>query len=530
MPGSPAREHADRSRPSGVRTMVRSSGAGSHRSSHPALAVPRRGASRISCRGDPSLFGSVTAGRVMMFAVLVALLGLAGSVWRRRRGVPLARSRSRSREIVERLSAHIDTVPWPLAVGLLATVSGVGWYSLGRAAAVPRIFADELIYARAARAFAEGGNPLEHGYGFVAPLIDSSAYLLTGSDVTAYRLIQVINVAVMVSAAFPAYMLARRALSRRSTLAVSALTVIVPWMVYARFVMTEAAFYPVFLVFILALVRTLERPSLLRHLVLALALVLAVATRTQAIALVAAVVSAAPVYGFARRPRTSCPTSVHTDLDRLLHCGGSRRVGKCPSAWCVQCSPRRSLASSRAPHLDRGERHIAFPRARHPRCRRRPAWSSRIACPHRRAIRAGIRGRSRLVVPRSAPPGRRALGECLWAGHDPRAQPLLHRAARLHLRTRLGGTWVPAPAGGDNGHRGRHRRPRHLDARRSDHHALDRRSELQAVGGLPTRGAVGRGVDRAGRRNRDGHRASIADLVAADRQCCPGGDRRRGCE
>ncbi len=198
------------------------------------------------------------------------------------------------------VGARMDRTPWPLGVGLAAAAAGIAWYSLGRALAVPRIFADELIYANAARGMAESGRLLGHGYGIVTPGIDAAAYLLTGDDVDAYRLIQAINVAVMVSAAFPAYLLARRALSHRSALGIAALIVVVPWMVYARFVMTEATFYPVFLLFALALVRALERPSTQRQLVLALSLVLAFATRTQAIALAGAVVSAVALHGLAR--------------------------------------------------------------------------------------------------------------------------------------------------------------------------------------------------------------------------------------
>ncbi len=201
----------------------------------------------------------------------------------------------------DQLAVHLEHVPWPLSVGLVAAAAGAVWYSLGRALVVPRIFADEIIYAEAARGLAESGSLLGHGYGIVTPAVDATAYLLTGNDVDAYRLIQTINVIVMVSAAFPAYLLAKRALSNRSALAVAALSVLVPWMVYARFVMTEAAFYPVFLLFGLALVRALERPSAQRQLVLALALALSFATRTQAVALAGAVVSAVVLHGLARR-------------------------------------------------------------------------------------------------------------------------------------------------------------------------------------------------------------------------------------
>lgn len=201
----------------------------------------------------------------------------------------------------QELGIRIDRAPWQLSVGLVSVAAGLGWYSLGRALAAPRIFADEIIYARAARGLAESGSLFGHGYGIVTPTVDAAAYLLTGNDVAAYRLIQAINVAVMASASFPAYLLARRVLSHRLALSVAALSVFLPWMVYARFVMTEAAFYPVFLVFVLALVRALEWPSAKRQLFLALALMLAFETRTQAVALAAAVVTAVPLHGLACR-------------------------------------------------------------------------------------------------------------------------------------------------------------------------------------------------------------------------------------
>ena len=245
------------------------------------------------------LFEQATAAHVLVLAGLIAVAAVLAAAHRRR-----STARVRVAPVMQNmrhgLLARLNHVPWPLSVGLAAAVAGVGWYSLGRALAVPRIFADEIIYAEAARGLAENGRLLGHGYGIVTPAVDATAYLLTGNDVDAYRLIQAINVVVMVSAAFPAYLLAKRALSHRGALAVAALAVLVPWMVYARFVMTEAAFYPVFLLFGLALVRALEKPSARRQLVLALALALAFATRTQAVALAGAVVSAVVLHGLAR--------------------------------------------------------------------------------------------------------------------------------------------------------------------------------------------------------------------------------------
>ena len=71
-------------------------------------------------------------------------------------------------------------------------------------------------------------------------------------------------------------------------------------MTYARFVLTEPDFYPVFLLFALALVRALERPTWRRQLLVIAALALTYLTRTQAIALAGAIVVAVPLYGVAR--------------------------------------------------------------------------------------------------------------------------------------------------------------------------------------------------------------------------------------
>ena len=144
------------------------------------------------------------------------------------------------------------------------------------------------------------GSLATHGYGFVTPALDSLAYLVTSSDVTAYRLVQGLNIAVMATAAFLAYPLARRAMSARWALVVGGLAVLLPWLTYARFVLTEPDFYPVFLLFALALVRALEQPTARRQILVLAALFLTYLTRTQAAALAGAIVVAVPVYGIAQ--------------------------------------------------------------------------------------------------------------------------------------------------------------------------------------------------------------------------------------
>jgi hypothetical protein len=197
-------------------------------------------------------------------------------------------------------TGHNGSLPWAAWVAVAAAAAGVVWYVLGRAVVVPSIFADELIHGEAAQDLADHGSLATHGYGLVTPVIDSIAYVLTGNDVTAYRVVQAINVVVMVSSAFVAYPLARRALTPRWALVVAAVTPLVPWLTYARFALTEPDFYPVFLLFALALVRALEHPTWERQLVVAATLALAYLTRTQAVSLVGAVVLAVLIFGTAQ--------------------------------------------------------------------------------------------------------------------------------------------------------------------------------------------------------------------------------------
>jgi hypothetical protein len=194
----------------------------------------------------------------------------------------------------------LEAVSWPRALLLIAACAGAVWYSLGRARVLPRTFADELLHERVARGVAESGSLAAHGYGLVSGIVDAFGFWLTGDGASAFHLIQLLNVMVMVSAALPAFLLARRVISRGTALVVGALTVSVAWMTYSDMITTEAAFYPVFLVFVLALVRALEHPSWGRQAVLLGALVLAFETRTQAVCLVGAMVLAATVYGWSR--------------------------------------------------------------------------------------------------------------------------------------------------------------------------------------------------------------------------------------
>src|SRR5262249_31477357 len=93
-------------------------------------------------------------------------------------------------------------------------------------------------------------------------------------------------------AAVPAYFLARRVLGQWLSLAAAALAVAIPSMVYTATLMTENAFYPIFLTFVLVLVIWLDRPTVAHTLILLGLVVVAYLTRQQAIALLPAIVTA----------------------------------------------------------------------------------------------------------------------------------------------------------------------------------------------------------------------------------------------
>ena len=116
----------------------------------------------------------------------------------------------------------------------------------------PWIMVDEIVYSELAKSFAAHGQFLvrgvsEHGYGFVYPVLIAPAWRLFGSIPDAYAAAKAINSVLMSLAAIPAYFLARRLLPPRSRSLAAALTVLVPSMLYTGMLMTENAFYPLFL-------------------------------------------------------------------------------------------------------------------------------------------------------------------------------------------------------------------------------------------------------------------------------------------
>jgi 4-amino-4-deoxy-L-arabinose transferase-like glycosyltransferase len=193
---------------------------------------------------------------------------------------------------------------WGWLAGIIAASFALrAW--LARDMVAPFIMVDELIYAELARSIAEEGDLLVRGvpasgYSVVYPLLISPAYLFFDGLVGAYGAVKTINALVMSLAAVPAYLLARRVLGTGLSLVAAVFSVALPSLVYTGTVMTENAFYPVFLTACLLLLLVLERPTRGRQLALLAALGVAYATRVQAVALVPAVLTAPVLLGLLR--------------------------------------------------------------------------------------------------------------------------------------------------------------------------------------------------------------------------------------
>jgi hypothetical protein len=185
---------------------------------------------------------------------------------------------------------------WAWLVGLVALSTAIR-YVFTRHAVAPWIMVDELIYSELAKSFAASGHFLvrDHttgSYGYVYPVLISPAWAVFKSVPDAYAAAKGINSLVMSLAAVPAYFLARRVLGSWLSLAAAALAVAIPSLVYTSTLMTENAFYPIFLTAVLVFIVWLDRPTQVNTAVLVALCLIAYLTRAQAVALLPAVLTA----------------------------------------------------------------------------------------------------------------------------------------------------------------------------------------------------------------------------------------------
>lgn len=218
----------------------------------------------------------------------------------------LTRLRPRSLErdaALGRVWERVAAVPaWVWLLSLVGLSFGIR-LGLSRAFPAPWIFPDEVTYAELARSFADSGSfevretPVP-GFSRVYPALLAPAFALFDDQAHAYAAAKAINALLMSLVAVPVYLLARRLVRPGLALLAAALSLAIPSMFYSSLIMTEAAFYPVFALFALALVVMLERPTVFRQLAVVALLVVAYYTRTQAISLVPAALTATALIAF----------------------------------------------------------------------------------------------------------------------------------------------------------------------------------------------------------------------------------------
>ena len=135
------------------------------------------------------------------------------------------------------------------AVPLLAIVAWAAlMYGIEAAAhPSPTLFVDELQWTQLSRSVAEHGVASIRGER--VPFESLYVYLVAPvwwlkDTASSYELLKYLNIALMTSAAYPAYALARRLVSKPAALAVAAASIAIPPMVYALYVITEPLAYP----------------------------------------------------------------------------------------------------------------------------------------------------------------------------------------------------------------------------------------------------------------------------------------------
>jgi hypothetical protein len=183
----------------------------------------------------------------------------------------------------------------------VAAAAGVGliwagvsaWLALDWTARIRdwAVMSDEMLYVKLAISVADTWSPLPRLHGTSVGVINQLYPLLLApffgplSVPAAFHDAHLLNAALMASACVPAYLIARRLVGRWWSLAVSLLSVTVPWMVLSGVLMTEVVAYPAFLWAMLSCLHALRSPGAKGDAIAVAGLVLAVLARAQFLAL-----------------------------------------------------------------------------------------------------------------------------------------------------------------------------------------------------------------------------------------------------
>ena len=202
------------------------------------------------------------------------------------------------------LPAPIDRAglaAWPLLAALIS-LNVVVRTALGWLRQTPIYLGDEYLYAELGRSIAETGRPLVRGAAsdfpaLLQPIVTAPAWLF-GDVGTSYHLVQGMGALAMSLAALPAFWIARRlGLSKGIALAVAALALALPDLVYAGWVIAEPFAYPLVLGAVAAGIAALAQPARRSQLLFVALAFLAAFARIQFVVLPAVFVGAVVLVG-----------------------------------------------------------------------------------------------------------------------------------------------------------------------------------------------------------------------------------------
>jgi hypothetical protein len=227
----------------------------------------------------------------------------------------------------------LDRLPRWAPIAVIVAASAGFRFALAWDVATPWIAPDELVYALLGRNLFETGwlgilgQPVPY-YSLVVPLIVGLP-LAVGDMDTGYAVLKALQAVVMSLAAVPVFLWGRELVSRGWALAAAALTLVPPALAYSGLVMTEVAFYPAAALAAWAMARALVGPTRRNQALLVGAIVLALATRLQAIAFLPALLTALGLKALFdrswRTPRQFAPTLIGIGTLALLW--GVYRIG-----------------------------------------------------------------------------------------------------------------------------------------------------------------------------------------------------------
>ena len=257
--------------------------------------------------------------------------------------------------------ARVRAVPVRPILTAIVLVSTGAETLLARLRLTPSAFPGEYVNSQLARSFASGGGlrvrgVSAHFHSLLVPLLTAPAWLV--HDVgTAYRLAQLENAFVMSLAAIPAYLIARRlGVAAGMSLAVAAIAVAGPQLLFVAMLESEPFAYPLALGAIAASVAVIERPTLRGQVLLLVLSALATLARPQlgvlplcvAVAIVVAGLHGGRVRDALREQNSCSPSSVRarSPESRSRSCTASATWIRPSPARVTHCGSRASISTS----------------------------------------------------------------------------------------------------------------------------------------------------------------------------------------